>query len=780
MFIQVLAIAVELMSQPQSTTTTPQLVARGFSLVELVVAAAIIAMVGAGTLAAIAFFEQTTVDSSNAKASKNLLTNMIDEAHSVFTEDLEGFNTDVIDNGNTALTTSSRGISSDAFINAILGDADRFDGQNPECAIESANLTDKTFTLDSDCPSAAFNSLEVLNSTDEPAPLHIIGAPSICAVHRVTSASRMFHLCPDTDACSDTVATTDCIPTDGDGVIVGSEVLMPRFLIRESDTANTGDPVAYLVESAGVTGPSQITLVVDDDYYDSFENSTLTDACSGGTCKVPVQESVARNINPDRKIRVTSDSLAAYTQDVTVTITATDTSGDPALGSLSVSTGTDFLTDSDGNDHVLTIEGPLIELNDTLETLSYTGDTGIFEEVDVNIAMTFGSLEQSTGPDADNVAADIRLEVYPNCGCEPEGRTAVTFRLGKWDTANSTFLSQPSLNLPMDITTVALRDSQTPVAFYGYSTSGSTPYSSKQNSIAASAALTIYILESTSTDADVANGREKFSMFFQDDEFGNSCDGGPDSGDSGAYGATDYRDGIEAGRGTTSNSSQANTYSTETLFRYDATNDSTDNPTQVSTWSCRAAFDMDNVPAWENSNYPFIERDEDNDFRITKESFNHYAGNNLSTFSSWGGSNSIIDGGNGRADGFVLALKVSNTTPLQLSNYVVPNNPRFRLTWYNSFQQWRIRQVRLPSIYPGGTCPASLPAENNDENAWLDYSDDVRLSIPKWDWDGNNPTWFSPPEPASNMAQIINRSTDTVELRVQTAKTCPDPDIFGS
>ena len=79
-------------------------------------------------------------------------------------------------------------------------------------------------------------------------------------------------------------------------------------------------------------------------------------------------------------------------------------------------------------------------------------------------------------------------------------------------------------------------------------------------------------------------------------------------------------------------------------------------------------------------------------------------------------------------------------------------------------------------MFSGGACPATLPAENSDEMAWLDYGDDARLSIPKWDWDGNNPTWLSPP---TSMAEIIERSTDTVELRVQTAKTCPDPDIFS-
>jgi len=762
----------------KSTINTKFRVTAGFSLVELIVASAVIAIVGAGTLAAISFFEQTTFNSSNQKAEKALLVNVVDQAHSRFTNDVESFNTDIITDGNAGLSTASRGVTTDTYVNPVLGENERFDGQAPECAIESTDLTSKTFTLDSDCPSGVYTGLDILNSQSEPAPIHIIGASSICPAHRVTGSSRTFHLCPDTDACLDAIATTDCLTDeDGDAVAVGSEVLIPRFLIRESTLANSGSPIAYLVESAGVTGPSRVNLVIDDDYYDSFENTALTDACADGTCKVPVQENVARDINPDGKIRLSSDSLAAYTEDITVTVTASNTLGDPAPGSLNVDTGGSFLSDDDTNDHVLAIEGSLLEINDTLETLSYTGDTGIFEEVDVNITMTFGSLIQATGPNAENVAQNIRLDVYPNCGCEAEGKTAVTFRLGKWDSLNSTFLSQPSLNLPMDITTVALQDSQTPVQFYGYSTSGSTPYSSKQNSIAASAALTIYILESTNSATDVANGKQKFSMFFQDDRFGNSCDGGPDAGDPDTYNWNDYRAGIESGRGTSSDADQSNTYAAETLFQFDATNDNTDNPTQVSAWSCRAAFNMDNVPEWESANYPFVERDEDNDFRITKETFNHYSGNSLSTFSSWGGDNAIIDAGNGRADGFVLALPVTNTTPLALSNYTVTGNPRFRLTWYNSFQQWRIRQVRLPSSYSDGNCPATLPAENNDENAWLDYGDDIRLSIPKWDWDGNNPTWFSPP---TNMSEIINRSTDTVELRVQTAKFCPDPDIFAN
>jgi len=733
------------MSQRQGITTTSKLVARGFSLVELVVAAAIIAMVGAGTLAAIAFFEQTTVDSSNQKAAKNLLTNVIDQAHSTFTQDLGGFNSDIND-GNNSLDATSRGITANAYINPVLGDADRFSGQNPECAIESADLTNKTFTLDSDCPTSVYSGLNVLNSTNEPAPIHIIGAQSICAVHRVTSASRTFHLCPDADACDDATADTDCIPVDSGSVVVGSEVLIPRYLIRESETSNTGDPISYLVESAGVTGPSQVTLVVDDDYYDSFENTEFTNACAGGTCRVPVQENVGRSINPDRKIRVESDSLAAYSQNITLTVTASELDGDPALGQLTVTTGSDFLADSDSNDHILTIQGTLIALNETLETLAFTGNSGVFEDIDINIAMSFGSLQQATGSDAEDVASDVRLEVFPNCGCEAEGRTAVTFRLGKWSDSLGEFIDQPSDGLPLDITTVALQRSEAHSTFYGYGQScigmsGTCTGSTKQQTIAANDAIALFLYEYTD---DAATALNKFSMFFFDDAYNNNCAVTETESGSSTWNA------IQTGVGTW--------------------DDDVNQPEgTVVRWGCYAEIEMQNIPQ-RMPNNPFIKPEssggEGGDFATTAT----YTGNSLdATVASWGRVNTDSANG-GRSDGFVLTLPVA-TADSGLDTYTVNGNPRFIVNEYNSLQSWRIRSIRQPSDYTDGNCPTPLPDEQSDQMAWLDRVDNPKVAIPQHLWNSSL---------SNNTNELIwSNSTNAVELRVQTAKTCPNPAIFN-
>jgi len=723
----------------------------GFSLIELIVASAIIAMIGAGTLAAIAFFESSTVDASNQKASKNLLTNAIDQAHSIFTEDLKQFQDDVNANdGVQTLTASSRGISAIASINEVLGDAARFAGQNPECAIESTDLTNKTITLDSDCPAEAFTSLELLNSIDEPAPIHVIGAPSICAIHRVTSSSRTLHLCPDTDGCVDAVATTDCIPLDSESdPIIGSEVLMPRYVIRDSDTANSGDPLSYLIESAGVVGPSQVSLVIDDNYYDSFENTVLTDACAGGTCKVPVQESVARNINPDGRIRVSSDSLAAYTEDVTVIITALDTTGDPALGSLTVSTEDGFLADDDAdNAHILEIEGPLITLNDTLETLSYTGNTGIFEEVDVKVQMIFGSLEQSTGPDANHIASDIRLEVYPNCGCEAQGRTAVTFRLGQWNSTTSSFIDQDDDGLPLNITTIALQNTDDHSTFYGYGQTcigigGTCVGSTKQQTIASDDALAIFLYEYTDTSATASN---KFSMFFFDDAYDNNC------ARTEAESGTSLWNGISNGVGTWDDDINAPGGT-------------------ISRWGCYAEIGMENIPPRLPTS-PFLKPEsaggEGGDF----SEVDTYSGNMFTgAQASWGRINTNVAGG-GRSDGFVMMLPVS-TADAGLETYSV-GNPRFIVTEYNSLQSWRIRSARMPEDYSGNSCPATMPDEEGDPNAWISYvqDDDLleKLAIPQALWNDALAT--------DNDSSIWGNSTNAIELMVQTAKVCPNPAIF--
>jgi len=746
------------MLRDQSNTSYSRLVLRGFSLVELIVAAAIIAMVGAGTLAAIAFFETTTVNSSNAKAAKNLLTNQIDRVHSQFTELLSfGDNVDAI---NADLSTSSRGVTSDAFINPILGDDDRFSDQAPKCALESADLTNKTFTLDTDCPSDVYTSLAILNTSNDPAPIHILGGSSICAAYRVTSSSRTFHLCPETDACADTIASTDCIPTDGENeTVVGAEVLIPRYLIRESSTANTGDPVAYLVESTGIEGPSQVTLIVETDYYESFNNSEFvatcdTDGCTcaisggdSGTCSVPVQENAARNINPDGKIRISSDSISAYTQNITLIVTATDSSGDPAPGTLGVSTGGDFLSDTDSdNDHILTLVGDLISVNDTLETLTYTGNTGIFEEVSINVMMQFGSLEQATGPDADNVAQNLKLDVYPNCGCEDEGRTAVTFRLGKWSNNLGQFIDQPADGLPLDITTVALKQSDSQSTFYGYGQScigmsGTCTGSTKQQTIAEDDTIALFIYEFDSSTATALN---KFSMFFFDDAYNNNCARTESESGSSTWNA------IQTGVGTWDDDVNLN------------------NDDEVVRWGCYAEIEMHNVPE-RSPNNPFIKPEsaggEGSDFGTTAT----YTGNTLdATVASWGRVNTDSATG-GRSDGFIMNLPITDADS-GLDTYTVSGNPRFVVNEYNSLQSWRIRKIRYPTDYSGSVCPDDLEDEFTDDNAWLDNDENEKAAIPQHLWDSSL---------SNNTNELIwSNSTNAVELRVQTAKTCPNSAIF--
>ena len=720
----------------------------GFSLIELIVASAVIALVGAGTLAAISFFEQTTVNSSNQKAEKNLLTNVIDEAHSQFTRNPAELS------GVTGLTTSSRGITTNAYVNQILSTKERFDGQIPQCAIESVDLANKTFTLDPDCqidpsePLAVYNNLEFLNTSSDPAPIHILGATSICAVQRVTASTRTFHLCPNTDACLDTVTNTDCL-TDSDGleVEIGSEVLVPRYLIRESETADSGTPLSYLVESAGVEGPSQISLVVDTDYYDSFNNTAFT--CSNSsTCRIPVQESVARNINPDGKIRVASDSLAAYSDDITVTVTAKATNDDPAPGTLAVGSDSSLLTDTDTNDHILTLSGSLLVLNETLETLSYTGDTGIFENVDLTVSLAFGNIEQSTGPNADHIAKDIRLEVFPNCGCEPEGRTAVTFRLGKWDTSTNAFVEQQADGMPLDITTVALQNSDSPATFYGYGQScvgisKTCTGSTKQQTIAEEDSISLFLYEYNSPSATAAN---KFSMFFFDDSYDNNC------ANSVSESGSDTWNAIENGIGTWS------------------TNQNTDGNGNVTRWGCFAEIRMENIPERSPTN-PFIRPEaaggEGADFATTQT----YSGNQLpDTVASWGRLTTETTSIGGRSDGFIMTLPITSETS-GLAAYTVNSNPRFIVNEYNSLQTWRIRSIRQPSDYSSGTCPSPLPAEENDEMAWLDRSDNEKLSIPQH-------LWASSTFPNDTDVNIWTNSTNAVELRVQTAKTCPNPGLF--
>ena len=106
-----------------------------------------------------------------------------------------------------------------------------------------------------------------------------------------------------------------------------------------------------------------------------------------------------------------------------------------------------------------------------------------------------------------------------------------------------------------------------------------------------------------------------------------------------------------------------------------------------------------------------------------------------------------------------------------LDTYTVNGNPRFIVNEYNSLQSWRIRSIRQPSDYTDGNCPATLPDEQSDEMAWLDRGDNSKLAIPQHLWDSSL---------SNNTNELIwSNSTNAVELRVQTAKTCPNPAIFN-
>ena len=861
----------------------------GFSILELLIAGAIITMIAAGGLAAFSFYQTQVIGQSRAKAEINLEGAAGDSAYARFINDEPDIWARIYQSENRSYASSV------VLIPLFDPVTSRREGNNVNC-IGSVSSSDLGVIELSECDgvgSSALGFLDMFNVAGRPVPVYVEGANYIANVcsFDTTNSPLQLNLCLDDipNDCSDN-DTENCLPTD-----TLAEIVFPRFaqiagftcqfdiagttlslssgescsstklsnlkslvdtstsafgvmtavptdsepfpsvgslasnqlcaitavdvgagqltidtgncpnlqpsvgmmFMPVSSTLSTNTPLAYFIEPFSSAGGSDVTLVQADDYFSDYENDDFT---QGDSLVVPVQQSDSPTLSSATNARLVNKSGKIYVQEgdvgsgeVTVRVDVIDGALDQAgLGRIYLeSAASVVLSDELASDNLsVQITGLVSEVNEALKYLKYVGDPNSFDDQRLKFSLGIDGedLKEVTGSGADKAFAHVNLEVYPECGCEAEGSTAVNFEIGQLDTSDNDGLRLGNglIPAPIELTTITVVGTETPEDFYGLNLpnnqcvkpAGSNitcSASTKQQVISAADSVVVYIYEKTGSPL---NGNNKYTFMTHFDSHwklnGGNYEDNNDCG-TGAHPPSRWEQ-IVRGLGSPqySNTDYSAVYYNQ-MIADTGQPAGPDNSWQANN-ACRAKWTFRNI---ENggTNYPLVVRDDTTEY----PSYDSYTGNQFSGYPAWGGAH----------DGLAMGLPVGSATN-SLDSYNVGvglSNPTLTLDFWQNLNKWRVRQKR--------TANCSLAA-NTDPNAWRDIWIHPEMD-PNVQTNGVPGT---PPISATNITTLLNlggyvpsdtssladhtnadntlkqRARDSIILKVQTAKTCPNPGIF--
>ena len=869
----------------------------GFSILELLIAGAIITMIAAGGLAAFSFYQTQVIGQSRAKAEINLEGAAGDSAYARFINDELDIWTRIYQSENRSYASSV------VLIPLFDSVTSRREGNNINC-IGSVSSSDLGVIELSECDgvgSSALGFLDMFNVAGRPVPVYVEGANYIANVcsFNTTNSPLQLNLCLDDipNDCSDN-DTENCLPTD-----TLAEIVFPRFaqiagftcqfdiagttlslssgescsstklsnlkslvdtsasafgvmtavptdsepfpsvgslasnqlcaitavdvdagqltidtnncpnlgepklsvgmmFMPVSSTLSTNTPLAYFIEPFSSAGGSDVTLVQADDYFSDYENNDFT---QGDSLVVPVQQSDSSTLSSATNARLVNKSGKIYVQEgdvgsgeVTVRVDVIDGALDQAgLGRIYLeSAASVVLSDELASDNLsVQITGLVSEVNEALKYLKYVGDPNSFDDQRLKFSLGIDGedLKEVTGSGADKAFAHVNLEVYPECGCEAEGSTAVNFEIGQLDTSDNDGLrlGNGAIPAPIELTTITVVDTETPEDFYGLNLpnnqcvkpAGSNitcSASTKQQVISAADSVVVYIYEKTGSPLD---GNNKYTFMTHFDSHwklnGGNYEDNNDCG-TGAHPPSRWEQ-IVRGLGSPqySNTDYSAVYYNQ-MIADTGQPAGPDNSWQANN-ACRAKWTFRNI---ENggTNYPLVVRDDTTEY----PSYDSYTGNQFSGYPAWGGAH----------DGLAMGLPVGSATN-SLDSYNVGvglSNPTLTLDFWQNLNKWRVRQKR--------TANCSLAA-NTDPNAWRDIWIHPEMD-PNVQTNGVTGT---PPISATNITTLLSLAgyvpnsgdlsdtssltdhtsadntlkqyaRDSIILKVQTAKTCPNPGIF--
>jgi hypothetical protein len=430
------------------------------------------------------------------------------------------------------------------------------------------------------------------------------------------------------------------------------------------------------------------------------------------------------------------------------------------------------------------------EVNEALKHLKYVGDPNSFDDqrLKFSLGVEGEDLKEVTGSGAEKAFAHVNLEVYPECGCEAEGSTAVNFEIGQLDTSDNDGLrlGNGAIPAPIELTTITVVGTETPEDFYGLSRpndqcvkpAGSNITcgdSTKQQLISAADSVVVYIYEKTGSPLD---GNNKYTFMTHFDSHwklnGGNYENNNDCG-TGAHPPSRWEQ-LVRGLGSPGYSDLG--YSA--VYYNQMIADTGQPPGPDDSWQenerCRAKWTFRNIEDG-GTNYPLIVRDDPDEY----PSYDSYTGNRFSGYPAWENAH----------DGLAMGLPVGSATN-GLDSYNVGvglSNPTLTLDFWQNLNKWRVRQKR--------TANCSLAA-NTDPNAWRDI-----WIHPEMDPDiQTNGVTGTPPTSATNITTLLNLAgyvpndansladhtsadntlkqyaRDSIILKVQTAKTCPNAGIF--
>ena len=869
----------------------------GFSILELLIAGAIITMIAAGGLAAFSFYQTQVIGQSRAKAEINLEGAAGDSAYARFINDELDIWTRIYQSENRSYASSV------VLIPLFDSVTSRREGNNINC-IGSVSSSDLGVIELSECDgvgSSALGFLDMFNVAGRPVPVYVEGANYIANVcsFNTTNSPLQLNLCLDDipNDCSDN-DTENCLPTD-----TLAEIVFPRFaqiagftcqfdiagttlslssgescsstklsnlkslvdtstsafgvmtavptdsepfpsvgssasnqlcaitavdvdagqltidtnncpnlgepklsvgmmFMPVSSTLSTNTPLAYFIEPFSSAGGSDVTLVQADDYFSDYENNDFT---QGDSLVVPVQQSDSSTLSSATNARLVNKSGKIYVQEgdvgsgeVTVRVDVIDGALDQAgLGRIYLeSAASVVLSDELASDNLsVQITGLVSEVNEALKYLKYVGDPNSFDDQRLKFSLGIDGedLKEVTGSGADKAFAHVNLEVYPECGCEAEGSTAVNFEIGQLDTSDNDGLrlGNGAIPAPIELTTITVVDTETPEDFYGLNLpnnqcvkpAGSNitcSASTKQQVISAADSVVVYIYEKTGSPLD---GNNKYTFMTHFDSHwklnGGNYEDNNDCG-TGAHPPSRWEQ-IVRGLGSPqySNTDYSAVYYNQ-MIADTGQPAGPDNSWQANN-ACRAKWTFRNI---ENggTNYPLVVRDDTTEY----PSYDSYTGNQFSGYPAWGGDH----------NGLAMGLPVGSATN-SLDSYNVGvglSNPTLTLDFWQNLNKWRVRQKR--------TANCSLAA-NTDPNAWRDIWIHPEMD-PNVQTNGVTGT---PPISATNITTLLSLAgyvpnsgdlndtssltdhtsadntlkqyaRDSIILKVQTAKTCPNPGIF--
>jgi type II secretory pathway pseudopilin PulG len=861
----------------------------GFSILELLIAGAMITVIAAGGLAAFSFYQKQVIDQSRAKAEINLEGAAGDSAYARFIDDES-------DIWNRIYQSENRSYASSVVLVPLFDpETSRREGNNINC-VGSVSSSDLGVIELDECDgltSIALGFLEMFNVSGRPAPVYFEGANYIATICSFDTASSplQLNLCVDDTPNDCSIDDTEnCLPTD-----TLTEVVFPRFaqiagfacqfditgttlslssgescsktklsslkslvdnsssafgvmtalptnsipfpsvgttssdqlcaitavdvdagqltvdtgncpnlqasvgmmFMPISSTLSTNTPLAYFIEPFSSAGGSDVTLVQASDYFSDYENDDFT---QGVPPVIPVQQSDSSTLSSATNARLVNKSGKIYVQEgdvgtgeVTVRVDVIDGALDQAgRGRIYLeSAASVVLSDELASDNLaVQLTGLVSEVNEALKHLKYVGDPNSFDDqrLKFSLGVEGEDLKEVTGSGAEKAFAHVNLEVYPECGCEAEGSTAVNFEIGQLDTSDNDGLrlGNGAIPAPIELTTITVVGTETPEDFYGLSRpndqcvkpAGSNITcgdSTKQQLISAADSVVVYIYEKTGSPLD---GNNKYTFMTHFDSHwklnGGNYENNNDCG-TGAHPPSRWEQ-LVRGLGSPGYSDLG--YSA--VYYNQMIADTGQPPGPDNSWQvnnrCRAKWTFRNIEDG-GTNYPLIVRDDPTEY----PSYDSYTGNQFSGYPAWGNAH----------DGLAMGLPVGSATN-GLDSYNVGvglSNPTLTLDFWQNLNKWRVRQKR--------TANCSLAA-NTDPNAWRDI-----WIHPEMDPDiQTNGVTGTPPTSATNITTLLNLAgyvpndansladhtsadntlkqyaRDSIILKVQTAKTCPNAGIF--